>query len=292
VKAPPLLWIQRALWLTVPFTLAPALQTLTDTYSDGTRIAVLGIFWLVWAVSIAASLIPLPVTLTVVRFATPLAPVAALVTAFDEFGWEQLGAIIAGAAAAALAMSAIVGDWFIDGASYGPERRFGVKAPVALLLGPIQLTWVFGVLPLLAGILLLSAEQWIVGAVLTLVGALLLWWAFLAAWRLTQRWAVLVPAGLTIVDDIALAEPILFPKSELATLGPAHVDSEGLDLSVGAPGLVVEAAFKAATEVTPAATRQGGVAEPTDCTAILFVPSLPGAFLAHAEEAGLPVTRV
>lgn len=292
MNAPAFLWAHRVLWLFLPFTVLVGLTDAARESSASLRATIVIAFWVLWAVGGTSSLIPLPVTLTTLRFVAPLAPLAAVVGVWnDRTPLTVVGIVVAGLTAT-LVMSASVGDWFIDGASYGEERRFVLKTPVALLVGPIQLTWAIATLPLLTGVLLLASAQWLSGTLITLAGLVFAWWGFLAAWRLTQRWAVLVPAGLTLVDDMALAEPVLFRKNNIRHLGPAHVDTAAIDLSMGAPGLVLEAQLHPPTEITPAPRGRDAVTEAKPAEAILFVPSRPGALLEHAESRGLNVTRI
>ncbi|MEZ5238858.1 MAG: hypothetical protein R2716_07880 [Microthrixaceae bacterium] len=91
----------------------------------------------------------------------PLASLAAaLVQAPGPAGWAGLAS---GTAATVLAMSAPVGDWFVDGASYGDERRFALRPPVVLLLGPVPLAWLVTVVPLPLGVLLMADDRWYLG---------------------------------------------------------------------------------------------------------------------------------
>ena len=59
-----------------------------------------------------------------------------------------------------------VGDWYVDGSSYGDERRFALRPPAALVMVAVPLAWILTVAPLLAGILLAEAvdefpaEKW------------------------------------------------------------------------------------------------------------------------------------
>ncbi|MCP4434031.1 MAG: hypothetical protein GY812_00835 [Actinomycetia bacterium] len=291
MNAPGLIWLVRALWLALPFTLLEGLLSATEGSADATRITVQALFWLLWAAGFVVSLVPLPSTLTALRIIAPVAPAAALgavaVEAPEAAGWTGLGICTL---AAVLSMSSIVGDWFIDGGSWGEERRFALKAPVALLLGPVPLAWVLTTVPVLAGIVLFAAEVYAAAIPLVLIGIVTVWWGSFALWRLARRWLVFVPAGVTLVDDMALAEPVLFPSRAISRVGPAHVDTSALDLTVKAPGLVVEIDFAGTVEVTLAAGRDG-TAQAVDTEGVLIVPSRPGTAIAHAEQRGLAVAR-
>lgn len=286
-----MLWFVRVAWLALPFTLLEHLIDATTGATDAVRITTQVLFWVLWAVTFAVSLVPLPSALTAMRILLPVAPAASIVAAAVELpgapGWLGLGV---GTVVAVVGMAASVGDWFVDGASYGDERRFALKAPVAVVLGPLQLTWLLTVGPLLVGALFFAGEVWVVGGILIVVGIVTAWWGGFALWRLARRWAVFVPAGFTLVDDMALAEPVLFRAAEVVRVGPAHVDTQARDLSVGAPGLVIEVDLSSPVDVVPAAGRDG-TTETVEVRGILLVPSRPGTLLAHAEERGVPVSR-
>ena len=291
MSAPLFLWAVRILVVALPFTLLEALLAATTGAPDPVRITIQVVFWCCWAAAVAVSLLPLPSTLTALRLLVPIAPVAGLVAALVEApptaGWVGLALAVV---ATVLAFSAMVGDWFVDGASYGDERRFALRPPVVLLLGPLPLAWVLTVGPLISGVLLFADENWYLGVPLVLFGIATAWWGSFAMWRLARRWLVFVPAGITLVDDMALAEPVLFTRPVIRRMGPAHVGTEATDLTVGALGLVVELDLAETVELTPAAGR-GQVAESISTSAVLVVPSRPAAVLDHAQRCEVPVVR-
>lgn len=292
VNVPALLWLFRLVWLALPFTLLEHLVDATAGSHSAPRLAAQVLFWVIWAATFTASIVPLPSTLTLTRVLAPTAPVAwvaaAIVVSPSAAGWAGLACATF---AAVVVMAAPVGDWFVDGPSYGDERRMALRPPAPLLVGPLQVAWVLTVVPVLAGVMLLSARAWLAGVPLTLLGCATAWWGFLALWRLSRRWAVFVPAGMTLVDDMALSESILLRADTVVRLGPAHEGTDALDLTVRAPGLVLEVGLSAPVHLVPAVTGRDAVAQAVEATAILFVPSRPGALLAHADERGLAVQR-
>jgi hypothetical protein len=108
--------------------------------------------------------------------------------------------------------------------------------------------------------------------------------------RLSLRWLVVVPAGVTLVDPLALTQPSLFAARQMTRVGPAHVGTTALDLTAGAPGLVLQLDTSPATEVVPVVGR-GVTADVVQAAAVLVCPSRPGAVLAELEARGLPVAR-
>ncbi|MFZ4519700.1 MAG: hypothetical protein ACOYOP_15025, partial [Microthrixaceae bacterium] len=203
--------------------------------------------------------------------------------------WVWVGLVLAvGAAAATLAAES--GMWFVDGASYGDELRLPLRPPAALLAGPLEIAWVLTVAPVVAGAVLLAARQWLLGGALLVVGVATAWFGFRALDRLSQRCLVFVPAGMTLVDDLALAEPELFPRRAVVRFGPAPADSTALDLSAGAAGLILQVDLDEEIDPVPAAPR-GGVAEAVRTRSVLLAPSRPGRALAEAEARRIHVGR-
>jgi hypothetical protein len=291
VHTTPLTWVTRVLWFALPFTLGELLADAVADRSGPVRLLAAVLAWGVWAAGLGASLVPLPVTLTVLRVLAPL-PVAAGVVAAVLSSPDTLGAIglaLAGAVAIT-SMAAEVGDWFINGSAYGDERRMPLRVPTALLLGPVEVVWALTTGPLVVGLFLLAARVWVWGALLAGVGLVTAVVGFRTLARLARRWLVFVPAGITIVDDLALAEPILLPRSRIVRLGPAPADTEARDLSIGAAGLIMQVDLDGPLELVPA-VRRGAVAEPVEVTAVLVAPGRPGVMLAHAEERRIAVSR-
>ncbi|HKY16420.1 MAG TPA: hypothetical protein VJM33_15950, partial [Microthrixaceae bacterium] len=148
MRAHPLTWILRLVWLSLPFTVGDAIAAATAGRTDAVRVVASAGAWVVWGVVLVALVVPRPLTLTVIRFAVPTSLVAAvwaLLATPDPgtgtAGLDALGIVglVSAAVATVLAMSAWVADDFVDGASYGDERRFSLRAPGALVVGPIPL---------------------------------------------------------------------------------------------------------------------------------------------------------
>jgi hypothetical protein len=282
VRASPLTWITRALWLTLPLTLGDLVAQALDGRSDAVVVAGAALAWSLWAAALLASLVLLPLTLLAMRVMVPLALVggvlAAVDTAPETAGWIGL---VSAAVVLVTALSADVGIDFVNGASYGDERRFPLRPPAALLLGPVPLVWALMALPLPAAVLALAARQWVLGAALGLSGAAALVWGTRVLARLTARWCVFVPAGITLVDDMALVDPVLLRAEHVARLGPAPVDTTATDLTAGATGLILQVDVSVPVSVLPTVGR-GQVTEAVEVSSLLFAPSRPGALIAHA----------
>ena len=229
-------------------------------------------------------------TLTAVRLLAPAPLVAGTVAAVLEppatLGW--LGLVNAAVLLAAV-LSVDLGDAFVDGASYGDERRFTLRAP-AFVLAAAPVLWVLTCVPVVAGALLLAARAWVPGGLLAAAGAVTAYLGVRILHRLSLRWLVVVPAGLTLVDPLALTQPSLFAARQTTRVGPAHVGTAATDLTVGAPGLVLQVDTSPPTEVVPVA-RRGATAQVVEAAAVLVCPGRPGKVLAELERRGLPVAR-
>jgi hypothetical protein len=170
----------------------------------------------------------------------------------------------------------------VNGPAYPNERRFPLRAPGPLLLGPIELAWAVAVTGLVTGPLLLADESWVLGGIATAIGLPVAWLLLRSLHQLSKRWAVFVPAGLVVVDPIGLMDSVLIRRQQLRALGPAPTDSQALDLTQRAPGLALEAVLSEEADVVLVwpGRRQG---EAVKAAALLFTPTLPGALLDEAK---------
>lgn len=279
------------MWLSLPLTLGDLFSRVLDGRSTVAVVIWSIALWVGWSSVLLAYLILQPVTLTYLRVMVPLAAVlGALSLPVREPSVIGLIGLLCVIVAAVLTLGADVGADFVNGASYGDERRLALRAPSALLLGPMEVVWLITVAPALTGVALLAAGSWIAGVVLLAVGAVCSWWGFRTLNRLANRWLVLVPAGLTVVDHLTMAEPTLLRRDVIHRLGPAPVDLEALDLTAGSAGLVLSVEFTEELSLVPAAKRKEA-ATPVSVAAILLSPSRPGQLLAQAETRRIAVDR-
>jgi len=286
-----LLWIIRILWLLLPLGVGELLSEALTNRSSPVVVVVAVMSWGVWSVVLGALLFPLPATLTVIRLLAPVPILAGTISAVlatpSALGWFGL---VTAAAALAGVMSAEVGNAFVNGASYGDERRFTLRAPAVVALAAAPLVWLVTVIPAFVAPLLLAAKAWVLGGIVAVVATLAapLGWRILS--RLARRWLVFVPAGITVVDSLTLAESVLFPARDLQRLGPAHEGSPATDLTAGATGLVLQIDVSAPMEIVPT-VRRGATANPVSVNSVLISPSRPGEVLSYAESRKLRVKR-
>ena len=198
-------WVLRVLWLALPLAVGPAVaESLNDAQSPVRTTASVGL-WALWAVGLLATLVPRPLSLAGVRLGGPAAFAtgvwAAVATGLSPAG---LAGLVAGALVAGVSVSAPVGDRFVDGASYGDERRFLLRAPgpVVVLMAP--LAWVVAVAGVVTGPLLVADGSLTAGIPACIVGLPAAGLAARAIHQLGRRWVVLVPAGLVLHDHLCL----------------------------------------------------------------------------------------
>lgn len=282
-------WLLRVSWVVLAFTVGPVLAAALDPRSTAVRSTASIGLWLVWGVVLLATLVPRDVGLTLLRVAAPAAPVAAVVAIAETGSGRWLAALAVSTALLAFAVAFLpeVGWLFVNGSSYGDERRHLLRAPGTLLLGPLPLAWALLVAGVVTGPLLLAAERWLLGAVATVAG-----WAVAAVvgralHSLTQRWVVLVPAGLVLKDHLSVADPVLFRRTEIELLRPAPADTDALDLTAKAPGLALE--LRLLDKVPLVRVVPGQESAQGRTARILFTPTRPGAVLADAGVRRIPV---
>lgn len=286
------LWLFRALWLILPFTAGPVLSAALQDTPGALELGGTVVLWVGWAALLIASMVPRIETLTATRIVAPAAVAATLIaTLFQLDGDLSVGVVIAGLvttlAAALAAYRPRVSDAFVDGSSYGDERRFLLRTPGAALLGPIQLVWAAIVAGATLGPALLLAEQWIVGAILVVIGWPVAYLAVPVIHRLSNRWLVFVPAGMVVHDKTALREPQLFRKEQITEFGPAPIDHSFEDLSLGGMGLALRATLNEPSKIIR--NQRGEDVQLTDIDGFIVSPNLPGQVVTDAKERGFQI---
>jgi hypothetical protein len=284
-------WALAGLWAIQPVAAGPAFGAALDSRADAFRgLATFGL-WTIWALTLVAMLVPRTITLTLVRIVAPAAVVAAAwaTIATDEAGWRQGLALASTLAAAVVALSPATGERFVNGSAYGPERRFPLRAPGLVVLGLVEAVWMAVVAGAVAGPLLLAAEQWVAGALCTLVGWPLAVAGTRSLHRLAQRWLVFVPAGLALVDPLTLTDSVSIPVRVIRSIGPAPAETHAHDLTAGALGLATQIVFREPLAIAPlvADGDDAGLVEVDD---VIFTPTRPGAMLRAAAERRIPIS--
>lgn len=276
------------LWIIQPF-LAGALlnQALEDT-SASFGDTVEGASWVLWLAILVSLMARLPVTLAVARIGVAGSLPVSVWAAVEA---QSTTAAILGTAGSLAATAAVlapgVADCFIDGAGYGDERRFALRAPGPVLITLVVPAWAVVVAGSTAGPLLLADQRWLTGAVVAVVGFPAAALAFNALYRLTRRFIVLVPNGLVLHDRTVLREPVLFARSEIVGLAPAPAGTDAVDLTASALGLALELRLSAAATL-PLVSGRSSTHE-RRVTALLISPTRPADVMRTAEQRGIAI---
>lgn len=282
-------WPARVTWVVLPLAVGPALGSALDESTRSVAVTGAVLAWGAWAAALVAVLIPRTVSLTGLRIVAPAAlAVANWAALVGDPGAADVVAVAWAALTLVAAFSPTTGDCFVNGSSYGDERRMPLRVPGALLLGPIQLTWLVAVAAPIGAPLLLAAEQWVAGGLVALVGVPAAAVAIRALHGLARRWVVFVPAGMVLHDLQAMADPVLFPRPSIRRLGPAPADGdEAMDLTQRSLGLALELELVEPTEIAPRRTDHSVALRSVQ--RLLFAPTRPGALLNEAVRRGIAV---
>jgi hypothetical protein len=195
-------------------------------------------------------------------------------------GWTALLAAI-------ILFVPVVTDLFVDGSSYGPEKRMALRTPATLFLGPVEIAWAIVVAGIAAGPLLLAARAWVAGVIALAVGVVLVRPALRSLHQLSRRWIVFVRVGLVLHDPLSLADPVLFLRQDVRSLEPARADAEreATDLTGRALGLALELRLRSKVTIGMIERRHQSRNVATD--RVLFTPARPGALVSEARGRGL-----
>jgi hypothetical protein len=289
MKAHPVTWALRLLVVVLPLVAGDVVGDALADHSTPVARAGTAMAWAAWAILVGAAVVPHPVSLTALRIVAPAVAVGsvwALVNASDPGALDLVGVAVA-LCATVVALSGWVADDCVNARSYGDERRFSLRTPATLLFGPAPLAVALCVAGVVVPVLLLAARQWVAGAVTLVVGLVVARFAAVSVHTLATRFVVLVPAGMTLVDPLALVESVLFARARIRRLGPALVGTSATDLSQNAPGLAVEVDVD---QPVGFALRTGRrTADEMQASGVVFTPSRAAALLDEAARRGVRV---
>ena len=203
-------------------------------------------------------LAPRPAGLTIVRVLAPalLVAVAVAVGTGHPSSIAAFGALAGTIVAAVLAADTEFAIASANAVAYGDERRYPLRVPPALFVGPLPVARVVVVAGVVVGPLLVAGGHYLAGGVAVVIGLPLAVLAGRALHRLSRRWLVLVPAGVVVVDRMSLVENTLFPREHiqlLRTLAGDESPGTALDLRMGATLGSLVAAFDEPAELVLAA---------------------------------------
>jgi len=279
------------LWAAVPFSVGAVIDSAFADSTDQLKTSLSIGVWILWGLVLGSSIIRRPWGLTTVRvFAPTTVPAIVATHWYVTIPNGNLAVALTHAGLVSLlALLPETGNLMVDGLNYGDEKRFLLRVPSAVLVGPLPLVWSIGVFGTFAGPILFATNRWVFGLVLTVVGWPLATFSIRSMHQLARRWLVFVPNGLVIHDYLATREPFLLRRQDISSLGPAaadvNIDSERLiDVSQLALGPVLQVALRGDVEVVP---RSRGISEVKRVEQILFAPTRPGAVLREAHRRNL-----
>jgi hypothetical protein len=263
-------------------TAGPAAADVLDSWSAAPRAVATVLLWAGWGAGVLSSFAPRPLGLTALRVTAAATLVLAVASAPATTLGRAVLAVAGTAVAAGLAFTPDVGYRFVNGAAYGEEKRFPLRVPPALLAGPVPVAVILTTTGVVAGPLLLADERWVPGVLAVAVAVPVVRAAARSLYALSQRWAVLVPAGIVLKDPLTLVDPVLFPRDKIASLRPLPFPTapadDVLDLRLGAAAgsLVLELSEEAQLFRTRGRVRGG---EAVKARRLAFSPRRPDALL-------------
>ncbi len=288
------IWFLRFTWITLPFTAAPSVADALAGWSDSPRIVASVLLWSAWGIGLVALLAPRPLALTAIRTVAPLLVVVSALAALSATPWVAAVAIVATLVSATLAASPQIALACAAGSAYGTELRHPLKVPPALMMGPLPLTVLLVGAGIASGPLLLADGSFIAGAIAAPLGFVVAGFLARSLHTLSRRWAILVPAGLVIVDPMTLADPVLFTleDTKLVEIAPRvpPPEPEAVDLRLGAVLTSVAIEANEAVPIARVLSNRRGIRIVTTPRA-LFAPVRPHQLLEHAAARRLPVAR-
>jgi hypothetical protein len=279
------LWALRIVWALQVLTLGPAIGGALEDQSRAVQVAGSVGAWLAWFVALLVALVPTTSTLTVVRMVVPGSVLVAL--ACGPAGASVATSVVALAGSLVVTLLVLggeVGQAFVQGSAYGDETRLPLRPPGPLLLGPIPVLWLAMATSVVAGPMMLAAQAWALGAVVTLLAIGLVGLGFSRLHRLARRWLVFVPAGLVVHDGIVLAETVMYPRAQIGEISLALADTQAADLTGNALGPAVEVRLAAPGTVVLAPTPQAPAGTALHVQSFLVSPTRPGRAIAEAKR--------
>jgi hypothetical protein len=291
-----MLWLVRVVWASLPITAGPAAASALTDWSAPPRAVAEALLWVTWTIALIALFAPRPIGLTVVRIVAP-SFVALAAVVLGTGAADSLEAVVA-LTATILAGWLTVADPSVsiacaNGATYGDERRHPLRIPPALWLGLLPPAPFLVAAGVATGPLLLADARIGAGIGALVVGVPVAAFAARSLHSLARRWAVLVPAGLVLVDPLALPDPVLFVRERIESLRLVRrgepVPPGALDLRLGATRGSIALTLDRPTEFLQARRgRRGSVAVQT--TDILFAALQSRELLTTAANRRIRVT--
>ncbi len=283
-------WIVRASWFATAVFCAPLLGEALASRSRPVQLLMVVFAWILWGAGLVATLVPHPIGLVGLRTGGPLLLVTSIwATAQPNTTTSSRSlCLICALIVTVIMLFHETGHFCVNGPAYPNERRFLLRPSASILLiAPIATALVAA--GLVIGPLLLAAKQWLLGSVATALGFAATYLLTRSLFALARRFLVFVPAGFVIHDYSALREPVLFKRGQIERMRAAPADTDSLDLTLGAPGLVLEFLLKEKVEMSRLMGPRDRIGETGKSARFLAVPTLPGRLLNEARSRHYPV---
>ena len=272
-------WGPRAFWLAVAVAGTWSIGGALDGRSGAVRTTVTIGAWLVWGTGVVALVVPSALGLTAMRMMCALACGVAAVS------WGSGASPTTGASFVACALifgllagGAEFGQRCVQASAYGDEHRFLLRPPAAFL-PPMAIAGVVWAAAVIAAPLLLAAQQWISGGIVALIAVTLTWVLLPRFNALSQRWFVVVPAGVVLHDQVVLAETVMFTRADLMDVDLALADTAAADFTGPAAGHAIEISLGSMATVLLAPTKESPKGRALHVQSFIIAPSRPGAVL-------------
>ena len=293
-------WLCLILWLPLPFTVGSLFSDVFNDWNSTTVTVLSVVLWFGWGATLIALLTTTAQSLTALRIITPSVPLLAAWAALaaDSTPSFTLSLALANATlAAAVAFLPAVGMEFINGSSYGDEKRFPLRAPGPVLFGILEMVWLVMFASTTGAVMFLAQRNWLAGIPIAVVAVAANFIGVRSCYQLTQRWLVVVPAGIVLVDPIVIIDALLVQKKNLAdiTYSPApenprenNADANVLDLTATAVGPYLTVSLRDQDVIVPApkTRKRGEVLEPVDVQVFRCTPVRSGWFLDEVKARG------
>jgi len=279
-------WVARFGWIAVAVSGAPALDSALQGRSDTVRWVATGLSAAIWLAGVAAVAITATSTLTLARVVIPMViPATILAMIYEADFPASLGTLIFGLITVTVVYSPEYGQLAVQSSAYGNEVRFPLRPPLGYAIASV-LAWLVFVAALISGALLSAAQMFLIGMFFVVLAVALCVLAVPRWHRLSQRWLVLVPAGVVIHDPVNLSDTVMLKRSQVRHITLAPADTEAFDLTGPTSGHALEIATNESITVVCAPV---GRAAPRaiHLTAMLIAPSRPGRALRAAADRAL-----
>ena len=267
-------WITRIAWLLAAL-LPNSLMADVDRFSDSANFVFDVQGWAMWALVLVALWVPHPIALTTARMLAPLTAVLmAARLAGTEWGPLPILATFAALVACSIVFTAEFGAEQVQAGAFGNERRFPLRIPAPLVL-PTVIGWLFFATALIAGPLVVVANEWPIAIPVAVVALVVLWFIPQRLHQLSKRWLVRVPAGWVVHDAVLLGDNILVRTHELQSMTIASSDTEAFDLTGLTRGSALEIQLRDSTTVrlTPFASKLTKTLDVVHTKALLVAPT-------------------